>query len=236
MDGLPIEVGKPKKKKKEYWTRVQEDAVALYLTLDPESPEANRVFDECIYEPLKKLVENIMFTYKLNITDMDVEEQVADTISFVVFKFRKFDPSRGHKSFSYYGTVAKNYMIAQRNKNHNAKIKKVSIDDIFEFEFDNLLCVETDAEIDYRANTFLFSIIASDLENMVKTDMSLDNNVYKLAEAIVYLLKNYQYIDVHNKRQFYFIVREFTGLSAKEITKSLIKIKEVFAKSHKSAQ
>lgn len=227
---------KTKRKKKEYWNKVQEDAVAKYLSLDPESEEANRVFEEHIYEPLKKLVENIMFTYKLNITEMEVEEQVFDTMSFVISKFDKFDPSMGHKSFSYYGTVAKNYMIAQRNKNYNSKIKRVDIEDILGFEFEQMLFVEPEAETEYKSNTFLFAVVANDLEDMIKNDMTLDKNVYKLAEAIVYLLKNYQYINVHNKRQFYFIAREFTGLSAKEITKALVKIKEVFTASHKSVR
>lgn len=225
---------KTKRKKKEYWNKVQEDAVAKYLSLDPESEEANRIFEEHIYEPLKKLVENIMFTYKLNITEMEVEEQVFDTMSFVISKFDKFDPSMGHKSFSYYGTVAKNYMIAQRNKNYNSKIKRVDIEDILGFEFEQMLYIEPEAETEYKSNIFLFTVVANDLEEMIKNDVTLDKNVYKLAEAIVYLLKNYQYINVHNKRQFYFIAREFTGLSAKEITKALVKIKEVFTASHKS--
>lgn len=227
-------VTKTPNKKKDYWTIDQENAVALYLTLDPESKEANEVFNNFIYEPLKKLVENIMFRYKLTIPDEDIEEQVCDTMSFVISKFKKYDPSLGHKAFSYYGTISKNYMLAKLDKNHSGKIKKVCIDDIVEMDFEALLYKESDGEIDYRANTFLFSVVASDLENMMKSDMTLDANVYKLAEAIVYLLRNYQNINVHNKRQFYFIAREFTGMSAKDITKSLVKIKEVFSKSQKT--
>lgn len=226
---------KTPKKKREYWTIDQENAVALYLTLDPETKEANDTFDNYIYEPLKKLVENIMFRYRLAIPDEDIEEQVSDTISFVISKFRKFDPSLGHKAFSYYGTISKNYMIAKLNKNHSGKIKKICIDDIIEMDFEALLYKESDGEIDYRANTFLFAIVAEDLENMMRNNMTLDLNVYKLSEVIVYLLRNYQNIHIHNKRQFYFIAREFTGMSAKDITKSLVKIKEVFSKSQKTA-
>lgn len=225
-----------KRKKKEYWTKEQEDAVAAYLSLSPDSKEANDIFNEHIYEPLKKLIENIMFTYKLNITEMEVEEQVLDTMSFVISKFSKFKPELGHKAFSYYGTISKNYMIAQRNKNYNGKIKKVDIEDVLGFEFEQNLFVEHDSDAEYKSNAFLFAIVANDLEEMIRKNIDLDNNVYKLAEAIVYLLRNYQNINVHNKRQFYFIAREFTGLSAKEITKSLVKIKEVFEKSHKSIQ
>lgn len=95
-----------KRKKKDYWTKDQELAIEQYLSMDPDSPEAERLFEGVIYDPLKKLVENIMFTYHLSIAEIPVIEQVHDTIGHVVFKMRKFDPSKGHKSFSYYGTVA----------------------------------------------------------------------------------------------------------------------------------
>ena len=231
-----METKSKKRKKREYWSKEQEDAVVKYLSLRPGSPQADKVFNDHIYGPLRKLVENIMFTYKLNITDMDVEEQILDTISFVVFKFNKFDPTKGHKSFSYYGTVAKNYMIAQRNKQYNTKIKRVDIESILGFEFDQNLYVEHEYEAEFKSHTFLFKVVADELEKMIQTDLSLDKNVYKLAEAIIYLLRNYQHVNVYNKRQFYFIAREFTGLSAKEITKALVKIKDVFSKTHKSLQ
>jgi len=232
-------MGKPKpqkRKKREYWSKEQEEAVALYLSLRPDSAEADKLFNDKIYEPLKMLVENIMFTYKLNIPEMDVEEQVYDTISFVVSKFTKFDPSLGHKSFSYYGTVAKNYMIAQGTKSYKMKIKRVDIENVIGFEFEQGLFEEHAHDIEYKSHTFLFAVVATELEEMVKSDLTLENNVYKLAEVIIYLLKNYQFINVHNKRQFYFLAREFTGLSAKEITKSLAKIKDVFSKTYKSLQ
>ena len=225
-----------KRKKREYWSKEQEDAVALYLSLEPGSPKADKVFADHLYAPLKMLVENIMFTYKLNIPEMDVEEQVYDTMGFVISKFHKFDPERGHKSFSYYGTIAKNYMIAQRNKNYNTKIKRVDIEHILGFEFEQDLFVDHDFESEFKSHIFLFKVVADELESMVQTELNLDNNVIKLAEAIIYLLRNYQYVNVHNKRQFYFIAREFTGLSAKEITKALAKIKDVFSKTHKSLQ
>jgi len=234
---MTTEKTKPqKRKKKEYWSKEQEEAVALYLSLRPDSHQADKLFSDKIYGPLKKLVENIMFTYKLTIPDVDVEEQVYDTISFVVSKFNKFDPEKGHKSFSYYGTVAKNYMIAQRNKSYKMKIKRVDIEHVIGFEFEQGLFEDHEFEREFKSHIFLFKVIADELEDMINTNLSLSPNVYKLADAIIYLLRNYQYVNVHNKRQFYFLTREITGLSAKEITKSLVKIKEVFSKTYKSLQ
>lgn len=223
-----------RRKKNDYWTKEQELAIEQYLTMDPESPEAERLFEGVIYDPLKKLVENIMFTYHLNIAEIPVIEQVYDTIGFVVSKMRKFDPSKGHKSFSYYGTVAKNYMIMKKNKHYNKKIHTVDIEDVIGFEYEQELFEDAMPEQELKSKEFLFSIVCDDLEEIIRNDLTLHQNVYKVAEAIVFLLRNYQRVNVYNKRQFYFIVREFTGLSAKEITRAMSQIKEVYERSRKS--
>lgn len=225
-----------KRKKREYWTKDTERAIEQYLKLDPVSREADWLFENKLYDPLKKLVENIMFTYHLSIPELPVIEQVHDTIGFVVTKMRKFDPEKGHKSFSYYGTVAKNYMIMKKNKHYNKKVQSVDIEDVVGFEFDQGLFEEPKSDQELKSKSFLFNIVADNLDSTIKNDLSLNNNVYKVSEAIIFLLKNYQKINIHNKRQFYFIVREFTGLNAKEITKAMQQIKDIYEESRRSLQ
>lgn len=224
----------PKKlKKKEYWGPEQEAFVKEYLLLPIDDPKAEALFEAEIYAPLKKLVENIMFTYRLNISELPIHEQIYDTMGFVVSKFRKFDPERGHKSFSYFGTIAKNYFIMKKNSHNSKNIKSVDIESVLGFEFANHLYEDHEFETEITSYTYLFNMVADNLEDILSTDLTLDRNVYLLGEAVVYLLRNYQYINVFNKRQFYFVAKEFTGLSAKEITKAMVKIKEVFKENYK---
>lgn len=233
-DIVIIEKEISKVKKKTYWTDVQEDAVKEYLRLPAESPQSEKIFVDHIYGPLKKLIENIMFTYRLSLSDVSIDEQVMDTMSFVTYKMRKYDPEKGCKAFSYYGTIAKNYMLAQRTKKYNNKIKTVDIEDVLGFEFDQGLFEDNEFEKDTNSYQFLFTLVADELEIMIETNLTLDPNVYKVSGIVIYLLRNYQVINVHNKRQFYLLAREYTGLSAKEITKALVKIKESFSKTNKS--
>jgi len=221
-----------KKKKKDYWGLEEEEAVKKFLLLPPNSPESDRLFENMIYEPLKKLVENIMFTYKIYIPGLTPEEQIMDTISFIAWKMRKFDPSKQTKSFSYYGTIAKNYMMAQSIKQNKMFDNTIDIENVIGFEFEQDLYENHEFEKEIGSYSFLFEIVANDLEKLMETDLKLEANTYKLCEAVIYLLKNYQSINVLNKRQFYFIAREFTGLSAKEITKAMKTIKETFRNSY----
>lgn len=221
-------------KKKEYWGPRQEEVVREYLRLPVNDPTADALFEAELYAPLKKLVENIMFTYRLNISELPIHEQIYDTMGFVVSKFRKFDPERGHKSFSYFGTIAKNYLIMKKNSHNTKMVRSVDIETIFGFEFEHKMYTDHEFETEITSYAYLFNMVADNLEEILSTDLTLDRNVYLLGEAVVYLLRNYQYINVFNKRQFYFVAKEFTGLSAKEITKSMVKIKEVFRENYKT--
>ena len=39
-----------------------------------------------------------------------------------------FDPSRGAKAYSYFGTIVKRWLILYNTKNYNKKIKTVPVD------------------------------------------------------------------------------------------------------------
>lgn len=225
---------KKRKKNKIYWGEVQEKAIKDYFKMDPESIEAERLFEGVIYGPLKKLVENILFTYRLSVNNISIEEQVHDTIGFIIMKLRKFDVNSGHRSFSYYGTIAKNYLIMKKNKEHNSLVQNVDIEDVIGFEFEQNLYEDPKSDKDLKSYEFLFHNIACDINDLMNDDLTLPPNVYKVAEATTFLLQNYQKINIQNKRQFYFIVREFTGLNAKEITKALIVLKDQYQKTKKS--
>ncbi len=217
-----------KRKKKEYWGPIEEKAVIEYLKYPAGHPQADRIFTETLYEPLKKLVENIMFTYNLAIPEIPPEEQIYDCMSVVTQKMRKFNPERGCKSFSYFGTIAKNDLIAKSNKHYKQKIQSIDIENIVGFEMEQELCIDHEFEKDLGSNEFLLKLVASDIKEILNSNISLEPNIYKIGEAVVYLLNNYQYMNIQNKRQFYFIMKEFTGLKTKEITAAMNKINQIF--------
>jgi len=223
-------------KKNQYWTIEQEEAVRKYLSLEPDSKEANDVFERFIYEPLKHLIENIMFTYSLAISEIPVQDQIYDVLGYVMYKFDKFNPELGNKAFSYYGTVAKNYMIVLQNKTYANSLKITEIDKIDGCEKIFGLFEENQFDIDHNSYGFMFTYAANYIEKQLETNLDLNVNVYKVGEIVVYLLKNYTKLEIANKKQFYCFAREFTGLNAKEITAALKKIKSLFVEASKTLQ
>jgi len=222
-----------KRKKKDYWGPIEEAAVVEYLSYPAGHPKAEQVFANSIYEPLKKLVESIMFTYHLAIKELPIDEQVYDCMSFVTQKMPKFDHTKGHKSYSYFGTIAKNDLIVKKNKHYKKKIITVELESTEGFELAQGLHIDHEFENDLNSHEFLFTLVARDIKKVLASDINLHPNIYKVGEAVITLLDNYQYINLQNKRQFYFIVKEFTGLQAKEITAAMVKIKKIFLETYK---
>lgn len=221
--------GLKKKPKKMYWTIEQEDAVKLYLTMDPDDPAADRLFLGKIYPSLRQLVENIAFTYHLTTPETPVKEQIDDCIGHVCWKFRKFDPEQGSKAFSYYGTVAKNYFILAQNKAYSKRIKTTEIDSTEGLELLLDLAIGHEFEMELDSPEFFIAHLADHIEEVLETDLGLHTNTWKLGEAIIYILRNYAHIQMSTKNTFYHIVREMTGLTTKEISKALKELKPIYA-------
>lgn len=233
MSQVKNSAGLVKKRKKEYWSIEQEEAVKEYLTLDPELMSTDRLFAEKIYPSLRQLVENIAFTYHLTTSEVPVREQIDDCIGHIIYKFRKYDPDRGTKAFSYYGTVAKNYFILMQNKAYKKKIKTVEIDNIEGLEILFDIAIEHEYERELDSPEFFITHMADVIEKLLETDISIHANTWKLGEAIVYILRNYSQLKMGTKNTFYHIVREMTGLTTKDISKALKEFKTLYAAERK---
>jgi hypothetical protein len=216
------------KKKKNYWTIDCENAVVDYLN---GVEDADKIFEEILYPKLRHMIENIMFKYHLFDSSQEIDEQINDTLSFVIMKFRKFDPSKGCKAYSYFGTVAKHYMMMKKQKKSSNSSNVVSVDEIIGYEFENDLCEDNLVEKDMTSLSYFIHFMSDELyDHFMDNIGDYPKNVYKVMDSVEYMMKNYQQINIYSKNHFYFLCRERTGLKTKEITKALNIIKDVYHK------
>ena len=113
---------KRKAKSKNYFTQDTEDAIVLYNSIsDPK--ERSKIYDTRIHYPFFKLTENIIHTFKFYYTEVDdIEHLQHEVIVFLLSKIHLFDPSKGAKAYSYFGTIAKRYLILSNQKNYKKRI------------------------------------------------------------------------------------------------------------------
>jgi len=184
------------------------------------------IFRGYIHKPLTRLVENIIFSFKLFRQGVDVKTLHNDCMSHVIEKFCNFDPDQNTKSFSFYGTVAKHYL--QNKKKEVDKSTKVILPyEIHSEEADELSAYELDDESDLNSSLALFNHITNLFESEIDR-VDISKNDAKVAEAIVDIFKNHELIGVYSKSSVYKLIKEHTNLETKDITYSLHRFKILY--------
>jgi len=220
-----------KRTQKIYFGDEQEKAVVKYLESNDDA-ERNKIFNEYLREPLIIMVESIIRRYKLYRKDLEFQEIHDDTMSFLLTKINKFDHTKNHKAYSYFGTICKNYLMGAIQKDAKEQNRQISYDDISSSIEDNVNLSYTldEYNVDYRDVILKLTI---DLENFIE-NQNLTENEQKLGYALLEIFGNFDKIfqvgdgNKFNKNLILLSLREMTSLSTKEIRISIKKYKKLY--------
>lgn len=181
--------------------------------------DKDKVFRERIQKPLNKLIENIIFNFKLFRPGVDIKTLHNDCLSFVYGKFANFNPGKNTKSFSYFGTVAKHYL--QGEKKELDKSIQVNLDyDCHRDEADSVDTFELDEKSDLDTSLTLFKHVINSIESELDRG-HLSENDMKVGDAIIQIFRSHEILGAYNKNHVYQLIKENTGLQTKDITYSL---------------
>jgi hypothetical protein len=214
-----------------YFDVREEQAVVDYITAETKK-EKEVIYNSLLKDPLNKMIDSIIRRYKLYRKDMSYEDIHSDTHSFLMTKVDKFKPDKNKKAYSYFGTICKNYLMGQIQKDQKDSNRKISYEDIsstLEQRSDMVYYLEfegTDAEK-------VIEIFLGDLKNHLKTT-TMNDCERKLGNALIELFDNYSNIFIgnnnnkFNKNIILFELREMTNLTTKEIRNYLKKYKFLY--------
>jgi len=190
------------KKNKNYFTQDTEDAIIEYVA-STDDYERNKIYRERIHYAFTKLTENLIHTYKYYYTDnYSIEELQHNTIIFLLERLGKFKAGKG-KAYSYFGTIAKRYLILN-NKNNYEKLKShLDISEIND---------ESDVDKELIINESHDNDLINFFDIYIKyNDLYLDKlypkeNDKKIANAILELFRKRENLDIFNKKAFYIFI------------------------------
>jgi hypothetical protein len=219
---------KVKKKGTQYFTQDTENAIVLYNNTDDPSLRS-KIYQDQIHYPFFKLTENIIHTFKFYYTEVDnIEDLQHEVIEFLLRKIHRFDPSKGAKAYSYFGTIAKRYLINENNKNYKKRVDKAPID-----------VLETDENYSYDIDGVPQNVKLNDfIDNFVEY---CTNNIYvlfpkkddaKIADAVLEIFRKRDSIDVFNKKALYIYIREIIDVKTPKITKISDQLFKIFKESY----
>ena len=224
-----------KKKDRNYYGVDQEMAVIMFLDAT-NVEEREKIYREYLQEPINTMIESIIRTYKLYRQSYEFNDLHADTLSFLMTKFEKFKPEKGKRSFSYFGTICKNYLFGEMVKEYKKNMSIVDIDqsegDIL--KRDELLYRIDNDDIDL---TMFIESLASSIREDLKAD-NLSDNEFKVGHSLVKILEEWrelfsQVTDGKNSHKFnknliLLYIRNMTGLNTKEIRNSMKRFKSLY--------
>jgi hypothetical protein len=210
-----------------YFTQETENAIVEYNnTLDYETK--NKIYRDRIHYAFFKLTENIIHTFKFYYTEVsNIEDLQHEVISFLLSKIHLFNPERGAKAYSYFGTIAKRYLIISNTKNYKKRVDKAPIE---ELESDEKYSYNIDeTPINQKLSAFIDEYVEYCSDNIY--ELFPKNDDAKIADAILELFRKRENIDIFNKKALYIYIREIVDAKTPKITKIANKLYDIF-KNH----
>ena len=212
-----------------YFTQETEDAIVAYNTTD-DFEEKERLYHKYIHYAFFKLTENIIHTFKFHYTEVDnIEDLQHEIITFLLQKMNRFDPSRGAKAYSYFGTIVKRYLIIQNTKNYKKKINKAPVEELHKnsnhsYELDtpqnhtDFISDFMDLYVEYCSNN-IFNLFPKDKDAQI-------------ADAILEIFRKRENIDVFNKKALYIYIREIIDVKTPHITRVADRLGEIYKEQY----
>ena len=218
------------KKANVYFTQETEDGIIEYLQCKDQDTR-NKIFNEKINYSFHKLAENIIHTFKFYYTEVDtIPELQHEVVAFLLEKLHLYNQNKG-KAFSYFGTIAKRYLILYNNANYKKLKDKAPVDAIDE---DKSILID----IINSNNEPQVDQLPSYLQQFTKyVDANLfilfpKQNDARIADAILELFRKNENLDIFNKKALYIYVKEMTEASTPQITKIIKRLKLVYVKKY----
>ena len=223
-----IQKRKRKKKSKNYFTQETEDYIVKYNSLDPieDSEKRSKIYETYIHYAFFKLTQNIIHTFKFYHTEVsNLEHLQHEIITFLLSKIHLFDPSRGAKAYSYFGTIVKRWLILYNTKNYSKKIQKVGVE-VLTGENSTHVYTQGDEKIKSDLDKYVDIFVDHVSENIF--DLFPKKNDAQIADAILELFRKRELLEVFNKKALYIYIREMVDVKTPKITKIADKLHVIF--------
>lgn len=217
-------VKKRRPKSKNYFTQETEDAIVRYNN-EEDSEIRSKIYEKEIHYPFFKLTENIIHTFKFYYTEVsDIEHLQHEVITFLLSKIHLFDPSRGAKAYSYFGTIVKRYLILSNQKNYKKRVEKSPYENLLEDP--RHAYTPSPDDVKDPLSDFIEEYVEYVTENIFELfPKEMDA---KIADAILELFRKRANIEIFNKKALYIFIREQVNVKTPKITKIADKLYGIF--------
>jgi hypothetical protein len=212
------------KKSIDYFTLDTQQAILEYR-LETSQARRNEIFNTRIYYAFYKLAENIIHTFKFYYTEVDnINELKHEVIAFLLEKLHLYDDTKG-KAYSYFGTIAKRYLIVYNNNNYKRLKGKAAVEEVDEDKtlLNDLVLSHDDNLEDVSFIDLYIQYVDDNLLEIFPKDQDA-----RVGDAILELFKRRESIDIFNKKALFIYIKEITDAPTPIITKVIKVLKGIY--------
>jgi hypothetical protein len=231
-----------------YFAEREERAVLDYIN-STSSEEKNKIYNEILIEPFRKMIQSILRRYPIHIGNYDMTEVEENALTHLIEHMVKFNPDKitktGNKTkaYSYCQTIIRNYYKDHGKKSYTEKKINLSYDDYIDEINENVEYsyeMETDKQNQLEE---LINHVVDRIQERIDTDTTMKKNEVIVGDAIVNVLKNWHLLFMEDtpegkygkrvtnkfaKNKVLLFLKEQTGLSTKEIRIAIKPFKEIY--------
>jgi hypothetical protein len=212
------------KKSIDYFTLDTQQAILDYR-IETSQAKRNQIFNEKIYYAFYKLAENIIHTFKFYYTEVDnIDELKHEVIAFLLEKLHLYDQTKG-KAYSYFGTIAKRYLIVYNNNNYKRLKGKATVEEVDGDKTITNTIILHQGNLLEESNFIQIYIRKIDEELLTIFPKAQEARV---GDAILELFKRRESIDIFNKKALFIYIKEITDAPTPVITKVIKTLKEIY--------
>ena len=227
---------KRRPKSKNYFTSDTEAAIIKYNN-EPDPEVRSKIYREELDYPFFKLTQNLIHTFKFYYTEeSNLEDLQHEVVTFLLSKLHLFDPSKGAKAYSYFGTVAKRYLIASNEKNYKKRMQMLSLDNIAREEEGEWTHGELPdmTEDGHSSGVHHVDELSEFLDEYIDF---CSEHIYtlfpkeedaRIADAILELFRKRESISIFNKKALYIYIREIVDVKTPKITKVANELGDIY--------
>ena len=217
------------KTKNQYFTADTEEAIIEYLN-ETDQAKRNKIYNERIWYGFHKLTENIIHTFKFYYTEVDtIADLQHEVTAFLLEKLHLYKQEKG-KAFSYFGTIAKRYLILYNNNNYKKLKQKAEVDAIDKDQSITIDIVNNQSIEEPKDKATEFIIYMLKYMDLHLFDHFPKEEDARTADAILELFRKRENIELFNKKAIYIYIREMTDQSTPQITKVIKKMRKIYKK------
>lgn len=222
---------KEKKKRKPpqvYFKQENEDAIIEYLK-EEDDIKRNKLYNTKIKNSFFKLTQNIIHTYKFYRMEEDsIEDTQQEVIAFLLKKLPKYKPSAG-KAYSYFGTIAKRYLILKNKANYKKQKEQCDLEEV---DKDETILNELTFPNEVNLSEFMDIYVKYVEENLTSIFIKYKkkDKLNNIVDAILTIFKSRESLESFNKKAIYFYIKQMVDVETLELTNIISILKKEYIK------